>query len=224
MRERRKAGDNKATPPPPRTSKAGPYRTAKRRTDNKELPPLVRAAVRACKNAPPEPGTFTGTRGGVMAFDLGAKTGWAAACAEGKLAQYARIRLDLTGAKHRKLAFFRESVEALIRVFGPSTIAHEAAMATPHRGSRGGRANWRPLLYYEGVLAEVCEARGIRRRSIYPPTLKKWSTGNGRASKDDLRDAARKRWNIGSRVTAKLSDDVCDALCVLSWAIGTPDE
>ena len=178
---------------------------------NTSAPELIRAAIRTA--GPPTPGEFAGTTGGTLALDLGARCGWAVADEEGQLAHYARIRLDKAATKKIKFSFFRESLEALIRMFGPAVIAYEKTIAMP-----GVRGNWRPLLYYEGILTEVAECHNIPLRDIYPPTLKKHATGNGRASKEDMVAAAKKRWNIGTYMT--INDDIADALCILDWSLG----
>jgi len=59
----------------------------------------------------------------------------------------------------------------------------------------------------------VCEKRSIAVRSANPSQLKKFATGNGRADKPMMIDAARRRgWKVRD-------DNAADACWVRAWAI-----
>jgi Holliday junction resolvasome RuvABC endonuclease subunit len=64
------------------------------------------------------------------------------------------------------------------------------------------------------VMLMECELWGIEVVGLSPTTIKKQAAGNGRASKQDMIEAAWKRWGV--RTT---SDDEADALAILSIAI-----
>lgn len=66
----------------------------------------------------------------------------------------------------------------------------------------------------EGILIAFCEARGLRYRCVPQPTLKKHSTGNGRADKQMMIEAATDRWGF-----APCDDNEADALCILGWTL-----
>lgn len=59
----------------------------------------------------------------------------------------------------------------------------------------------------------LCDKRGIPVRSANPSKLKKFFTGNGKAQKDDMKEAARRRgWLVRD-------DNQADACAVRAWAI-----
>ena len=66
-----------------------------------------------------------------------------------------------------------------------------------------------------GVLELWCALHEIPLDSVNPSTLKKFSTGDGRAEKLDMIIVARRRWP-GVSV---YDDNQADALMVLSWAM-----
>lgn len=74
--------------------------------------------------------------------------------------------------------------------------------------------------YAHGYIAHVqawCAAHGIEHTSVHSGTLKKWATGSGRASKDDMIAKGREHFNLPDDVT----DDEVDALWVLDYTRGT---
>jgi len=68
--------------------------------------------------------------------------------------------------------------------------------------------------HLEGILIAFCEGRGIPYRCVPQPTLKKHSTGNGRADKEMMIAAAAERWGFDP-----CDDNEADALCVLGWTL-----
>lgn len=61
---------------------------------------------------------------------------------------------------------------------------------------------------------EFCARYDIEHASVHTATLKKRSTGSGRASKDEMIAACRKRWNI-----EPIDDNHADALMIMSYAL-----
>ena len=64
------------------------------------------------------------------------------------------------------------------------------------------------------VMLMECEAHGVEVIGVAVGTIKLHATGSGRASKQQMIDAAWTRWEIKTK-----SDDEADALAVLSLAI-----
>jgi Holliday junction resolvasome RuvABC endonuclease subunit len=145
----------------------------------------------------------------VLAFDLGSHVGWAA-LHEGRLvsgawdnpARYA----DCPG---RFFVCFRTWLADMRRWHEPELVAFE--MTHPGRGQHQG------LISY-GMITRVQEwayAHDMREVSVFSSTLKKFTTGNGRAEKADMIAAMKRRWKL-KRLT---NPDEADALAVLSWVI-----
>ncbi len=64
------------------------------------------------------------------------------------------------------------------------------------------------------VMLMECELRGVLVVGAAVGTIKKHATGSGRASKDEMIEAAWKRWGVRTK-----SDDESDALAILSLAL-----
>jgi Holliday junction resolvasome RuvABC endonuclease subunit len=64
-------------------------------------------------------------------------------------------------------------------------------------------------------VVEICAERNIDHQPVHSATLKKAATGSGRAEKDAMIKAAKKRFP-GIEI---LSDDHADALCLLDYAV-----
>lgn len=55
----------------------------------------------------------------------------------------------------------------------------------------------RKLSEFRGILLEVCDTKGLPEPVfINPSTLKKWATGNGKATKEDMMVSCESRWKI----------------------------
>ena len=107
--------------------------------------------------------------------------------------------------------FFRNFGDWLVdmrRWCQPEVVAFE--MPHPHSGHSAAVAY--------GMIAHVlvwaCR-HDMRVMRVAPNTLKKFTTGNGRADKLAMIRAMRKRWNL-PRLN---DDDQADALAVLAWAL-----
>jgi Holliday junction resolvasome RuvABC endonuclease subunit len=105
------------------------------------------------------------------------------------------------------LSFKRWLREWLIRE-KPEKLYYECVM----RWSSGHAAK-----VYCGLLAITlveCELWGIEAIGVSVGTIKKSATGNGRASKEDMIDAAWKRWGVRCS-----GDDEADAIAIIGLAL-----
>lgn len=135
----------------------------------------------------------------ILALDLGTKTGYATADESGVEA----FHEETLGGK---LARFMMWVDATLLDYQVELVAYEQ----PH--FRGGPAT-RLLLGMAGIVEAKCAEKGIRCESVHSATLKKWATGNGRASKDEMRGAAQKFSD-----KAWIDDNEVDAYLMMRWA------
>jgi len=111
----------------------------------------------------------------IIAFDLGTKFGWY----DGK--DGGSVKLN----PKRRLIEFWDHLADLV----PDTTA-EVAFESP-MGLRGNAIY--PLMSLRAVLELHCEGLGIPTHGYSPASVKKSFTGNGRASKDDMKIECSRR-------------------------------
>jgi len=63
----------------------------------------------------------------------------------------------------------------------------------------------------------------VQTKTVFPSSLKKHATGDGRSKKPAMRAAALRRWPNAVWEDTLTGDDEADALCVLAWAIDELD-
>lgn len=81
-----------------------------------------------------------------------------------------------------------------------------------------GLATARRLHEFVGHARWLCFAFGVPVVELKPSTLKKWATGNGAATKDDMHDEAARRG------ATPANDDEADAFLLREWAIAYTDD
>ena len=116
----------------------------------------------------------------ILALDLGTKTGWATDIESGVEV----FHEETLGGKLARFMYWFGHPTPFIFPYHTLVVYEQ-----PH--FRGGPAT-RLLLGMAGIVEATCAEYGIRCESIHSATLKKWATGNGRASKDEMRGAAQK--------------------------------
>lgn len=146
----------------------------------------------------------------VVAIDLATVTGWAQLL-DGRLAS-GFLRLGPVGSEHL-MARLRAAEDWFPRVLAPIAwgqghLAYERPLTTGRN-----RAATRTALHFEAALLLAASSLGVDHvRDYQGSTVKKHATGNGRAGKDHVIAAMRRRWNL-----PELADDnEADALAVLS--------
>jgi len=107
--------------------------------------------------------------------------------------------------KHSRYVALRNSLEY---VLDAHSVTHMAWEEPVMQGNAGASIN-RQL----GVIQLVAESHGLPFVSINPATLKKWATGSGKASKEDMATAIRATFGL-----SPATDGEVDALCVGWWA------
>lgn len=148
-------------------------------------------------------------------MDPGSKLGWAlqmgAGAVESGVEDFSLRRGESPGARFLRFRRWLQDVDALtIRTTGQhvTLVAYEQ----PHH--RGGHAT-EVAHGFSTRLQELAAATpGCECVSVHTATLKKATTGNGRAGKDEMIVAARRRWQI-----EPTDDNHADALCILAWAV-----
>jgi len=138
----------------------------------------------------------------ILGLDLGTKTGWATESESG----VSEFRIERGESAGMRFLNFRAWIAGMLDKIMPSLVAYEM----PHM--RGGAAT-EVLVGMQTRVMEECAARGIEYTSVHTATLKKWATGDGRADKNAMIEAAER----GAR--RKMQDDnEADAYLVMLWA------
>lgn len=161
----------------------------------------------------------------IIAFDLGSTTGFAEGTSEfcGHITSVKTYSWELALKKtitesqksgtarfmDPRVAAFAYMVEKQRNCVNPSLIVYEDVQF--------GRSVAQCQLWgsFRGVLQSFAIRASAPIISIPTGTLKKWTTGNGAAQKEDMKKAALKRW--APFIKALATHDEIDALALLMW-------
>jgi Holliday junction resolvasome RuvABC endonuclease subunit len=144
----------------------------------------------------------------ILALDLGTVTGYAIE-KDGKIISgMKRLRHDRRASGVRALDFYRWLTQ-MIREYSIDRVYFERVYA--HSGTEAAHLYG----YFMHTLAAVCEEHHIKCTGIPVGTIKKFATGRGNATKEEMIAAAR------SRGFDPQTDDEADALAILFLALKT---
>lgn len=147
--------------------------------------------------------------GNILALDLATKCGWA------------------VNPPHEAPDFGTEVLPSTGKAVGPFIAAYDVwlrdmidlqkpALVIYEQPSLFAKSTPDTVIKLNGLATHtewVCHRKGIAVRAANPSQLKKFFTGNGRATKDDMQAAARRRgWKVRD-------DNQADACAVRAWAI-----
>jgi len=136
----------------------------------------------------------------IVAFDLGSTMGWAS--------NFKAIPIGhrtFVGTRVQKLA----DIEAWLRLLqwqGADAVVYETPLGR-------GQAATRILWGIAGLLEATATQAGLGLVDVAVPTIKKFATGNGMASKVEMLAAAKKFGYTGA------DEHEADAVCLLHYAI-----
>lgn len=146
----------------------------------------------------------------ILALDQATVTGWAVVEDTGAVVASGTWKLadrKRTGeSRGMRYIRFRHEIEFAIKTYQPSVICHEQTLL------RGGAATE----IANGLKALILEAaafHGLEVSCVHTTELKKWATGNGRAEKPEMIEAAQK---LANRVPS--DDNEADAILIGLWA------
>lgn len=150
---------------------------------------------------------------GILALDLSRSTGWALRRRDGTVA---------SGVESFRQGDDEHPAEVLLRfkrwVNRMITAVDMVVWERVVGGSVGMSARSFLFVLESQVMLAAFEL-GAETRTVFPSTLKKHATGNGRAKKPEMIAAALKRWPNAVWTETLSGSDEADALCVLAWAI-----
>lgn len=150
----------------------------------------------------------------ILALDLGTTTGWALQARDGDITSgtqsFRPQRFE--GGGMRFLRFKRWLTELKAHADGIDSLHFEEVRR--HVSTDAAHA-------YGGFLATLtswCEHHQIPYQGVPVGTIKKYATGKGNASKDEMITAMRRRGHVPT------DDNEADALAILHWATQSIDE
>ena len=143
----------------------------------------------------------------ILTIDCGTKTGWAS-LVNGRIESGVQ-NFSLKRGESKGIRFLRFNtwLVGMLELVKPHVVVYEMAHF------RGGSAT-EILVGMTTRIEEFCESKKIEYSSVHSATLKKFATGSGRASKQDM-------MKMASQFFAKTvdSDDEADALLILKWGM-----
>ena len=142
----------------------------------------------------------------ILTLDCGTKTGWAS-LVDGKIESGVQnFALKRGESKGIRFLRFNTWLNDMLELVKPHIVVYEMAHF------RGGSAT-EILVGMTTRIEQFCEEKKIEYSSIHSGTLKRFATGKGNASKEDMRRAAVLKYEI-----IVDNDDEADALHILAWA------
>ena len=123
----------------------------------------------------------------IVGFDLGTKTGYCVIYDSGDVRSGVWNLQERHGQHDMREITFQSLLAHLLADTKPRLVAYEM----PHL--RGGAAT-AVLSGLVGILKAECQYRKISYTDFHTATLKKFATGKGNASKEEMVEAARIRW------------------------------
>ena len=143
----------------------------------------------------------------ILTIDCGTKTGWAS-LVNGRIESGVQdFSLKRGESKGIRFLRFNTWLNGMLELIKPHVVVYEMAHF------RGGSAT-EILVGMTTRIEQFCEEKSIEYSSVHSATLKKFTTGGGRANKEDMIMAAREKFDRPDLS----SDDEADALLILAWA------
>ena len=149
----------------------------------------------------------------ILALDLGTTTGWALRTPEGQIVSGTQSfkpgRFEGGGMRFLRFRAWLAEVHASAGTIGAvyfEEVRRHAGVDAAH--------------VYGGLMATLtawCEGQGVAYAGVPVGTIKKHATGSGRAGKDAVMAAVRRRGH------APADDNEADALALLHWALPLHD-
>lgn len=150
----------------------------------------------------------------ILAVDPGSRLGWALSLGgvrESGVEDFSLRRGESPGARYLRLRRWLAEIDDLAQ---RTTERHLELIVYEAAHHRGGAATEVACGFTTRLQEHAAATDGCECVSVHTATLKKRTTGNGRASKDDMIAAARERWKC-----EPADDNEADALCLLAFAI-----
>lgn len=153
--------------------------------------------------------------GVLIGLDQSTKTGYAIADAEtGNIIKSGHFHVrGVDGSRlSAGAAFntFERWLESLLEEYAPTKVVFEQ----PHFQGYNATVE---LVGFVAIILKVCAAHNIEVSSVHTATLKKFATGNGRADKSEMTEAASKI--VGRTLSVQDDNDESDAIHLVRWGL-----
>lgn len=151
----------------------------------------------------------------LLALDPATTTGWAYWGSDLEKPQYGVRIFRSKPGEHPGLRFtyYREFLAELLTHYEPEQIIYECPLFP---GKRTRRANLTTSFGFEAQLLGVAATYKIPCTHVYPSSLKKFATGNGKAPKEEMIAKASDVWQVELKPH---QDNEADALMLLAWGL-----
>ncbi|MBM5817679.1 MAG: crossover junction endodeoxyribonuclease RuvC [Cyanobacteria bacterium K_Offshore_surface_m2_239] len=152
----------------------------------------------------------------ILCLDLGTKTGWARRGPDGRIwsghENFTPSRHDSCGVRYHLFRRFlrQQGIKHINLVYYEAVNAHKGVAAAQVYGG------FCSLLMTERVVPGFLHYQGVP-----VGTIKKAATGQGNASKDDVKDAVFRLFSLDKKRTQTVTYDEADALALLHYVIST---
>ena len=148
----------------------------------------------------------------ILALDLGSRMGWAVnndGVIRSGMEDFTLSKGEHKGKRYNNC---RKWIKEMIYMYEPDMVYYEM----PHmRGKHATQA----LHGYLTCLQMATATYGINIAEVHSGTLKKFATGYGKASKEDMIIASEMLLGTEGQFTRKITDDnEADAICLLKYA------
>lgn len=143
----------------------------------------------------------------ILALDPGTSCGWAVSDGPSGTWNLTPARGDSPGMRYIRLRARLEEVRQAHPDLG--LVAYEQAFQVGRKA----------VEIYDGIITHVqsfCAEHHIEHTTVFASTLKKWATGKGNASKQEMRSAWYRR---AGEIWTHQGEDEIDALWILAWTI-----
>lgn len=142
----------------------------------------------------------------ILGLDLGTNCGWSHTCGESGTFD---LRVKKDESSGMKLIRFRSKLEDIRKGVGVDVIVFEQTIVFAKHSGAESQAE------LQGVLKLWCMDNHVENKSYPISVIKKFATGKGNAKKEQMIEAANRKWN--REFTLKDNNQV-DALWILELA------
>lgn len=142
----------------------------------------------------------------ILALDLALTTGWAHSKNDSQESGTFTIDQKRGESPGMRYVRFNAWLKEVLDTITPAIVIYEQAH---HRGGAATEIAFGLITRVQ----EACSERNINYQKLHSGTIKKFATGSGRASKDDILATARLHWGANIR-----DHNEADALWMLEWA------
>ena len=145
----------------------------------------------------------------IVALDLGGVSAYAVNMPGGPTTGRWDVTRKGKARRPGRLARFMAELDLQLMLMGDiDAVIYERPFA---RGAAATRALWG----YAGIVEALAHARGAAVLDLTPGQIKKWATGDARATKEDMLVAAKKMGYLGD------NEHEADAYCLMKYADAT---